>query len=166
MTMKNWYALHTKPRKEHQVDEILHQRGIQTYLPMRREIKKRRLVATEEPLFPRYLFGCIDLPTVGISAIVYTPGLTSMVSFCGEPAVVEPGIIDYLMQREQTGSGPEVYGRFHAGERVLIKTGPCKDLEAIFDSRLSGLGRVRVLLKILGQQTPTEVDENCLERVA
>ena len=164
--MKLWYALHTKPRKEHQVEAILCHREIETYLPLRCELKKHRLVVTREPLFPRYLFACVDLPAVGISAIVYTPGLTSMVSFCGEPAAVDAGIIDYLKQREQTGSGPEVYGHFRPGERVIIRTGPCKDLEAIFDSRLSGLGRVRVLLKILGQQTPTEVDENWLEKAA
>jgi transcriptional antiterminator RfaH len=166
MTMERWYCLHTKPKKERQVDEILRNQGITTYLPTRHEIKKRHLVATGEPLFPRYLFAQVDLPKVGISAIAYTPGLTSMVSFCGEPAVVADEIIEYLQQREEKGTGPEVYGRFLPGERVVVKTGPVKGIEAVFDSRLSGTGRVRILLKILGQQTPAEVSEDWLEKVA
>ena len=164
--MAYWYCLHTKPKKEHQVKDILTHQGIMTYLPMRCEIKKNRLMATNEPLFPRYLFAHVDLPTVGISAIAFTPGLSSLVNFCGEPAVVDSEIIDYLKQREQQGTGPEIYGRFSPGERVVIKIGPCKDVEAVFDSRLSGSGRVRVLLKLLGQQTPTEVDEDWLDKAA
>lgn len=163
--MINWYCLHTKPKKEHQVDGILRQRGIITYLPVRREIKKRRLVATDEPLFPRYLFARVDLPLVGMSAVVYTPGLANMVHFCGEPAVVDPQIIDSLQQREQQGTGPEVHGRFAPGERVHIKAGPCRDIEAVFDSRLSGTGRVRILLQLLGRQTPVEVNEHWLEKI-
>lgn len=164
--MTNWYCLHTKPRKEHQVEDILRHRGITTYLPMRREVKKRRLVATDEPLFPRYLFAQVDLPLVGISAVVYTPGLTNMVHFCGEPAIVDPEIIDSLQRRVQHGTGPEIYGRFTAGERVHVKAGPCRDIEAVFDSRLSGTGRVRILLQLLGRQTPAEVDERWLEKIA
>ena len=61
---------------------------------------------------------------------------------------------------------PEVYGRFTPGERVHIRSGPCRDIEAVFDSRLSGTGRVRILLQLLGRQTPAEVDERWLEKIA
>lgn len=163
---ESWYALYTKPRKERQVHDLLGKNGFEVYLPLLRLLKKQRLVQTSEPLFPCYLFVKTDIHRVGISALSWTEGLRSVVSFCGEPAVVENSLVDYIRERLASGSGPEIYGRFKQGDRVAITSGPLKDCEAIFDSRLSRSGRVRVLLRLMNTSTPCEVDERWLERAA
>jgi len=161
-----WHALYTKARKEQQVYDLLQKRGFEVYLPQLRLLKKRRLVQTRQPLFPCYLFVRTDIKTVGISALSWTLGLRSVVSFCGEPGIVDERILDYIKLRLAEGSGPEVYGRFKKGDPVMITTGPFKDLDAIFETRMSGSNRVRVLLRLMGQATPCEVDEAWLEKVA
>ncbi len=164
--MLHWYALYTKPKKEQQVHDLLSKRGFEVYLPLLRLLKKRRLVQTREPLFPCYLFVRADIKCVGISAIAWTQGLRRVVSFCGEPAIVDEAVIAYIKQRLHDGDGPEVYGRFRRGDTVVITDGPFKVLDAVFDDNISGSGRVRVLLKIMGQPTPCEVNEAWLEKRA
>lgn len=162
--MKNWYALHTKPRKEQQVYSLLAQRGIESFLPLSRLLKKGRLIQTREPLFPCYIFASMDLTVTSVSDVNWTEGLRSIVSFCGEPATIEPAIIDHIRQRLSDGKGPEIYGKFKPGDKVTLRAGPFRDLDAIFDSNLSGSGRVRILLSVLGHETPCEVAVDWLER--
>lgn len=164
--MLHWYTLYTKPKREQQVHDILSKRGFEVYLPLLRLLKKRRLVQTQEPLFPCYLFVRTDIEQVGISTIAWTQGLRRVVSFCGQPAIVDDVVIEHIKRRLSEGNGPEVYGRFRHGEQVVVTEGPFKDLDAIFDGRLSGSGRVRVLLKIMGQLRPCEVHEAWLEKRA
>jgi transcriptional antiterminator RfaH len=164
--MMHWHALYTKPRKERQVCDLLEKRGFEVYLPQLRLLKKRRLVQTSQPLFPCYLFVRTDIKKVGISALSWTLGLRKVVSFCGEPGIVDEDVIDHIKLRLAEGNGPEIYGRFKKGDRVTITNGPFRDLDAVFDARMSGSNRVRVLLRLMGQATPCEVDDAWLEKVA
>lgn len=54
---------------------------------------------------------------------------------------------------------------YQPGDIVRIKTGPFKDLDAIFDRELSRQGRARVLLELLGRLTGCEIELDWLEKV-
>jgi len=50
------------------------------------------------------------------------------------------------------------YSNLKQGDLVRIKSGPLRDLEAVFDQPLSAADRVRVLLDVMGRMTPVEID--------
>jgi len=149
--MENWYTLYTKPNVEYQVAALLQKRGIQTFLP---EIvsPKARQGRKRKPFFPCYLFIKIDIGTVGLSRVRWTPGLRRIVGFDGRPAPLPDGAID-LIRRKLAGINARD-GRqpcpFHPGETVRITDGPLQDMLAIFEGPTTPAERVRVLLTFLG----------------
>ena len=166
--MNQWYALYTKPRMELQVNSLLEQRGVHTYLPLIRMPKKGApRLRVEQPFFPCYLFANIDFETISRSSVNWMPGMRGIISFCGEPAAVDESIINVIRARL---SSTETHrqkgdGRFQPGDRVRIKEGILKDMEAIFDEAISASGRVRILLNILSRQTVCEIETEYLEKI-
>jgi transcriptional antiterminator RfaH len=60
-------------------------------------------------------------------------------------------LINAIRQRvdEINSAGGELFDILKSGETVLVHSGPFAGYEAIFDARLPGKERVRVLLKML-----------------
>jgi len=154
--MECWYALYTKPKKEHQVDSLLREQGIETYLPTVRRKVRRRDRPERVIYFPCYLFARLDFQVVPRSSITWMPGIQRIVSLGDHPAVVADEIVELLRDRledvEQVG-----YGRFKPGDRVRITSGPLRDLEAVFERPLSSAERVRILLDVVGRMMPVEI---------
>jgi transcriptional antiterminator RfaH len=162
--MLRWYVLFTEPHKEHLVQGLLCQRGLETYLPLSRAARRRRGRRAYLPFFPRYLFVRADLAVVGRSALQWLPGVTHLVCFGGEPAVVPDAAIALLRERLEAVREDSL-GGLKPGDRVRFRSGPLMGLEAVFQKGLSPSGRVRVLLDFLGRQRACEVDLDCLEPV-
>jgi len=161
--MKRWYALYTKPHKEHQVAGILQSKGFETYLPTIQVRKNGR--RKTKPFFSCYLFVHMD-PADALPEVRWTPGLRRIVSFGDSPAVVPDGAISLIRRRLAEMGELNCSGcRFKSGERVVIKEGPFKDFEAVFDRALSSRDRAVVLVDVLGRWTRCEVDVGCLDGV-
>jgi transcriptional antiterminator RfaH len=162
----DWLVLFTKPRREQEVERILGARGIEVYLPALRVKHKGHKQMARKPFFPRYLFARVDLFCAGLASITWTPGLTRVVSFEGEVARVSQEVIDFIRQRLAAlqSSGYDGLPRFKPGEAVRVTSGPLRDLEAVFDRRLSGTDRARILVYVLKRMVPCEVRLEQLER--
>jgi transcriptional antiterminator RfaH len=155
--VKRWYALYTKPHRERQVNSLLREQGIETYLPTVRRKIPRRDRPDRVVYFPCYLFARVDFRTTPRSSIAWMPGIRRIVSFGEQPAIVDDAIVSLV--RRRLGDIEEVaYGRLKQGDRVRITSGPLRDLEAIFDRPLSATDRVRVLLDVMGRMTPADID--------
>jgi transcriptional antiterminator RfaH len=155
--MQRWYALYTKPKKERQVDALLREQGIETYLPTVQRKVRRRDRPDRIVYFPCYLFARLDLSDTPRSSIDWMPGVRHIVSLGERPAVVADEIVD-LVRRRLEGIEEVSYGRLKQGDRVRITSGPLRDLEAMFDQPLSSADRVRVLLEVMGRMTPVDID--------
>jgi len=160
--MEHWYALYTKPYKEHQVSNFLESRGYETYLPTIAVRKNGQ--EKPAPFFSCYLFVRLD-PSNGHSSVRWTPGLRRIVTFGDQPAVVDDDVVSFLRQRlaEMKESGYKGY-RFKPGERVVVRSGPLSDFQAVFERRLSSGQRARILVDFLGRWTPCQVDIDCLKK--
>jgi transcription elongation factor/antiterminator RfaH len=162
--MEHWYALYTKPRKEHQVDALLRGRGFETYLPTVRRKAKRRDRPDRIVYFPCYFFARFDFEVLPCSSITWMPGMRSIASLGDQPAIVADEIVELVRCRleaiEDVGYGP-----LCQGDRVRIKSGPLRDLEAVFDQSLSQANRVRILVDVVGRMTPVELEYSQLEFV-
>jgi len=162
--MMHWYALYTKPRKEHQVEAILLGRGIDTYLPTVQRKVKRRDRPDRVVYFPCYMFARLDLATVPRPTIDWMPGVRRIVGADDRPAVVADEIVD--MVRERLEAIEEVgYGHLKRGDRVRIISGPLRDLEAVFDQPMSAANRVRILLDVVGRMMPVEIDYSDIKSI-
>ncbi|MEJ2711118.1 MAG: transcription termination/antitermination NusG family protein [Anaerolineales bacterium] len=163
-----WYALRSKPRKEEVLWRQCRSRGYETFLPRIRinpvNPRARKLV----PYFPGYMFVYTDLQAVGRSEFQWMPHSMGLVSFGGEPASVPDNLIHSLSKRIEAinAAGGELFEDLKPGDVVRISDGPFRGYEAIFDQRISGSERVRVLLELLGNQrrVPVELHSGLIEK--
>ncbi len=146
-----WYALHSKPHKEELLAEQLELRRIETFAPRIRVQVINPRARKVRSYFPGYIFVRADLERMGLSALQYVPGSAGLIAFGGTPASVPDGLIHAIRQRveEINSAGGELFDVLKSGETVLVHSGPFAGYEAIFDVRLPGTERVRVLLKLL-----------------
>ena len=146
-----WYVLHSKPHKEEMLAEQLELRRIDTFAPRIRVQVVNPRARKVRPYFPGYIFVRADLEKMGLSALQYVPGSAGLITFGGTPASVPEGLIHAIRQRveEINSAGGELFEALKSGETVLVHSGPFAGYEAIFDGRLPGTERVKVLLKLL-----------------
>jgi len=164
--MVYWYVMQSKPRKEVLLRERLRVQQIEVYLPSIRVKPVNPRARKEQPFFPGYLFIHVDLEQISVSELRRIPGATGIVCSGGEPATVGDSLIRTLQQKIEdiTESNNRWADRFKAGDWVVINDGPFANYKAMFDCRLSGQDRVRVLLELLqGQKMRLELSANQLQ---
>jgi transcriptional antiterminator RfaH len=165
----HWYALRSKSRKEDAVWRQLQSQGYEVFYPCLRvhpvNPRSRKIV----PYFPSYLFVEIDLEQSGISVFQWMPHTVGLVSFGGEPSIVPENLILAIQKRvdEINAAGGEIFDGLKPGETVWISDGPFQGYEAIFDGRLPGSERVRVLLEFLGnrRKVPVVLEASQIQRL-
>jgi transcription antitermination factor NusG len=150
-----WYALHSHPHKENLLWRQAEAQRIEVFYPRIRVKPVNPRSHTIRPYFPGYLFVHADLEQVGQSVFQWMPYTTGLVSFGGEPSIVPDALISSLRRRveEIEAAGGELFDGLQPGDAVVIQSGPFEGYEAIFNARLSGLERVRVLLKMLSERS-------------
>jgi transcription antitermination factor NusG len=155
----NWYALRSKPRKEEVVWRQVLSQGFEVYYPRLRVHPVNPRSRKVKAYFPGYLFVNVDVEQVGVSLFQWMPHTLGLVSFGGEPAVVPDHLLQAVRQRvdQINTAGGEVFDGLKPGEAVWISDGPFRGFEAIFDARLPGNERVRVLLEFLGNRRQVAV---------
>lgn len=130
-----WLVIHTKSSEEIRAEVNLKNQGFETYLPMHKKevLRGKSTKNILSPLFPRYLFLKYKRSkiTPNIGLIRSTFGVHQMLKIHEKPLEVKDEIIIALKTREDLEKcNLESY--FKGGDRVIIKTGPFKDIEAIF----------------------------------
>ena len=160
----SWYVVHTKIRQEALAMTNLNRQGFECYMPMLKMEKMRRHKATlvEEPMFPRYLFIRLDTSGSGQSwsPIRSTLGVSQLVRFGGQPAVVDSKLIELLRTREQVGQPERL---FKAGEKVVVADGPFAGVEAIFKTA-DAESRSMILLDMLSKPVAMRIETASLRR--
>ena len=112
--------------------------------------------ARERAYFPGYLFVHLDLAAVGVNELRWLPAAVGLLEFGGEPAVVPRPLSPNCKRRVATiqAAGGMVFADLEARRTVKYHLRPFAGYEAIFDLRLRGSDRVRVLLEMLRRQVP------------
>jgi transcriptional antiterminator RfaH len=164
----SWYVIHTKPRQEQRALTNLQQQSYRCYLPMitLEKLGRGRLNVVEEPLFPRYLFICLDNSRHGQNwaPIRSTIGVSGLVTFGSAPAKIDANLIA-LLQNQQDGlsAGPERL--FHEGDVLLVAEGPFAGLEAVYQMQ-SGDNRAMVLIELMGKVAQMQIAPAHLRKTA
>ena len=87
MTRK-WLAIYTRPRWEKKVNNLLLEKGLESYCPLNKVRRKwsDRVKIVEEPLFKSYVF--VKVSDDDRSAVRMTPGAINFVYWNGKPAMI------------------------------------------------------------------------------
>jgi transcriptional antiterminator RfaH len=164
----HWYAIRSKPNKEDFLAGQLESYGVEMFFPRIRVNPVNPRARKMRPYFPNYLFVHVDLEVINASMLRWMPGASGLVSFGGEPATV-PDILIVALQRQVdhlNASALKQKADLKPGDPVTVQDGPFAGFEAVFDSRLPGRDRVRVLLSFLQKrQVPLELREQQIGRV-
>jgi transcriptional antiterminator RfaH len=143
-----WYVVHTKPRQEYRALENLQRQGYECFLPTLQVEKRRRqrVQMVTEPLFSRYLFIQLDNTTQNWSPIRSTLGVSKLVSFGHQPAVVPNELVALLREAPVV----KLERLFAPGDRIQVVNGPLQGVEGVYQAH-DGESRALVLVELLGQ---------------
>jgi len=158
-----WYAVRVRARREKVVATAMQNKGFQTFLPQRRgqRIWSDRIVKTELPLFPGYVFSQLDLRGCWLP-MIQTPGVLGLVSFGGVPAEVDRREIEALRLAARNGAVLEPWPFLRVGQRVLVERGALEGLEGIL-LQLKKQDRLVLSVSLLQRSVAVEI-ERCWVR--
>src|SRR6476661_7602755 len=152
----SWYALYTRHQHEKIVDQVLTNKGFDTFLPLYAAIHnwKDRSKALSLPLFPCYVFlkGGIERRL----HILTTPGIYGLVSSAGQPAVIPQIEIEAIRRVVESGARVEAHPFLKCGNWVRVKCGPLTGIEGIL-VRKKNISRLVLSVEILGTAAAIEV---------
>lgn len=158
---RKWLAIYSRPRWEKKVNQLLTEKGFESYCPLNKIRRKwsDRMKVVEEPLFKSYVF--VKVSDDDRTAVRMTPGVINFVYWDGKPAVVKEREIHairmFLGEYEQV----EVQRLdIRVDQRVKVTTGPLMDREG----KVLGVGHktVKVALESLGYLLVAHIDKTKL----
>ena len=160
----SWYVIQCKGGESFRAAEHLTNQGYEVFHPVLNSQRKRqgKLTPVTEPLFPYYLFICLDQVVSNWRPIRSTRGVLRLLTFGDRPVAVPAPLVDTLRAQPHRQEGIHTY--FSAGEKVTITEGPFKDLEAIF-TRCKGEERAIVLLNVLNRPQHLNVPLDTLSKL-
>jgi transcriptional antiterminator RfaH len=164
---ERWYVLRSKPRKESALSRYAKANGHEVFYPTIPVKPVNPRSSRIRPYFPGYLFLLTALTEVGESTFHWMPYSQGLVRVGDEPAPVADLVVRALRVRveEIWRAGGLISPEWTKGERVVIRQGVFEGYEGIFDVRLPGSARVRVLLKMLNDRyVPVEIDADLLDK--
>jgi transcriptional antiterminator RfaH len=150
-----WYAVQCLSHRESAASAHLRNQGFTVFLPQRQKTRRhaRKLDTILVPFFPGYLFVSFRPGRDAWRCINGTYGVARIVTQGDAPLPVPHGVVEAL-QAECDDSG--VLARsseLKPGQSVRLVAGAFADFVGELE-RLDDLGRVRVLLDIMGSRIP------------
>jgi transcription antitermination factor NusG len=129
MTRK-WLAVYSKPRWEKKINQLLLEKGLESYCPLNKVRRKwsDRVKVVEEPLFKSYVF--VKVSDDDRTSVRMTPGVINFVYWEGKPAVIKEKEINAIRRFLDEYENVEVKPmNLRVDQRVKITTGPLMDQE-------------------------------------
>jgi transcription antitermination factor NusG len=158
---KKWLAVYTRPRWEKKVNQLLAEKGLESYCPLNKVRRKwsDRVKIVEEPLFKSYVF--VKVGNDDRTAVRMTPGAINFVYWDGKPAVIREKEITAIKRFLDEYENVEVQtAELKLNQRVRITTGTLMDQEGkVLDLRHK---TVKVAIDSLGYILVAYIDRTKL----
>lgn len=166
----HWFAVFTKPRKEHIALENLERQGFKCFLPLAEnpfQQRSRNGCPQIGPLFPRYLFLNAVPEHQNLALVRCSRGVVDLVRFGTKLATLPEKTLELLRSRMDSATGLIRIKSvdFSPGDRVRLFDGPLAGVEGIVKVK-NGARRAVLLMELFGRQTTVAVDALLLQRVA
>lgn len=172
---RNWYAIHTYAGYENAVVRNLKQRieslGMQNKIfqvlvPVEKKIKIKggRRVEEEEKVYPGYVLVDMIVDDQSWYVVRNTPRVTGFVGSGVNPVPLEQAEIESMLKRMATDTVRHTID-FQAGDAVIVKEGPFKEVEGKIGEIDEERGTVKVLVSMFGREVPVELDPSQIQRI-
>ncbi|MDB5009737.1 MAG: antitermination protein NusG [Mucilaginibacter sp.] len=126
---KKWYPAYTHARAEKKAYQALINKGIETYLPLHRQLKQwsDRKKWVEEPFIKSYLF--VRIYDHEQTEVLMTKGIARFIYFSNKITAMPSRQIDELKLLMASPYELEVTeDNLQPGEKIVIKAGPLKGM--------------------------------------
>lgn len=178
---RHWYVIHTYSGYENKVranlERKVHSLGMENEIfhieiPVEKETEigadgKKKVV--ERKTFPGYVLVEMIVNESNWYAIRNTAGVTGFVgSDSTDPTPLTDEEVKHIMPYWGVEGEPAEKPAkidFQLQQRVRIKTGPFKDWEALISEINEEKGKLKVLVDMMGRETPVEIDFTQVEKV-
>ena len=163
---KFWYVVRTKAGDEHRANRNLLNQEIETFLPLFKgyEYRTGKMIQTIKPLFPNYLFAKLDLG-FHYNKVKWTRGVNRILGNREGPVPISEKVVRTIQDRVGRDHLIELEDQIKEGDLVQIKSGPLKDLIGVFQRKMSGKDRVKILLNLIGVDIPVQISKYQIEKV-
>ena len=130
---ENWNVIYVKSRAEKKVNELLKAQGVETFLPLIKEIRQwsDRKKNVELPLISSYVF--VKSNKKKYTVILNTPGVVSFVKYLGKNAIVSDDEINNLkiISSNNSNDFKIINTEYCKGDRVRLNVGKFKGVVGI-----------------------------------
>ncbi|MDZ7612594.1 MAG: UpxY family transcription antiterminator [Flavobacteriaceae bacterium] len=125
-TVKNWYAVFTKPRAEKKVVERLEENSIEVFLPLVKTSRQwsDRKKYVQLPLIPSYVF--VHMIEKDLNKVLPFPGTVAVLKHLGKPAKVKQSEIDNLKILSDNADASDIISvvkKVGKGDAVMVSKG-------------------------------------------
>ena len=155
-----WFLIYTKVQQEQRAKKNLESQGFETFLPLIAFAQSNSSKSiTFKAMFPRYLFVKFNTELDKWNRIKSTRGVSHLVVFGQRLAEIPNQMIAYFKSKADENdvfNQKTTMRQFHKGEKLIVKTGTFKGIEATFLSKKSQ-ERVRVLLRFANHLITAEI---------
>jgi transcription antitermination factor NusG len=130
-----WYAIQTRYRFERKVTTQLRCQGLETFLPLLKEIHQwsDREKLVDSPLFPGYTFVRLDHFSLMQKEFLKAGGVIGLITFAGEAVAVPARQIDDLRTLLAQDVPCALHPFLRAGQKVRIRGGCLDGIEGILE---------------------------------
>ena len=161
-----WYALRIRYQHEKMVAALLALKGFGTFLPTYLAVRhwKDRKRQLSLPLFPGYLF--VENAARRKLQVVSTPGVCSIISVAGIPALISSEEIDSIRRAVESNYSLEPHPFLVDGDTVRVKSGPLAGIDGIVVRKKKDFCRLVISVQMLGRSAAVEIDASDIEAIA
>ncbi len=162
-----WYALHVLTGREDEIGGAISARELASPLIPTRIVRERRRGKQTEVrrvLFPGYVFIRWDASVAGYYEINAIPGVIRFVGMnAGRPAEIPEDQMAPVMILANRGNPIAISQAYREGDRIRIRSGPLKDLEAYIVRINPRNGRAAIQIPLLSTNHTVQLGIEMLE---
>jgi len=160
----HWNAIYTRHQHEKSIARALSSKGLHVFLPLYQTVhlSRNRPQNLQLPLFPCYVF--VRGALCHRMQIVETPGVHSIVTCAGIPAIVPPEQITNLRRVVEDSVQAQPHEYLQSGDRVVVISGSLQGVDGIL-VRAKGSHRLVVSVEMLGRSASVEIDVTRVRRI-
>jgi transcription antitermination factor NusG len=161
---RQWYALYTRPRFEKKVDQLLLEKGIESFLPLCTTVRywSDRKKKIQEPLIPSYIFVHANRTERLLS--LQSSGVIRMIFFNNQPARIPDDQIENLRTVIEHGYNPQPFQYLNRGDEVEVVAGPLRGVHGYF---IEERGQEHLIISVhpIRQSVAIQVERSQIRKV-